>query len=313
MASSPHENRATKMCMSMLPGFLVIGAMKCGTTTLYNDLRSHGSLHLPEKENNVLSAVGATTATSRDEYERIYRGQAKGQLGGDVSTTYSMLPDCPGVPKLAREVLGRDLRVIYLVRNPLDRAVSHHYHMHSRLADTRRMEASVDESVASRAEIVDYSRYAMQLSPWRDCFPEEQIRVIVFGEYVKNRRKTVSELCDFLGVSDQSCEIEADKAFNQSDGKPVLNYFWSAIYEATWYQKGIRPLMPVGLKGHLCRWVLPKAPARPEPPSSETVQRLLEAVRDDAQELARSLGRSEIWDLEETAQRIGRDELAAAA
>lgn len=300
--------------MRKQPGFLVIGAMKCGTTTLYRDLRSQPSLHLPEKEANLLTAADFDPHRTAHRYALLYKRQSERQLGGDVSTTYSMLPDYAGVPERAHQVLGRDLRLIYVVRNPVTRAVSHHYHMYSRPADVRRMAADIDECVQLHPQIIDFSRYAMQLDAWREFYPDDQIYVVIFEEYISNRRRTIVDLCNFLDVSCVPEFVEVDRAFNQSDGKPVLNHFWAAVQSASWYRKAFRPVVPEPLKNAFMRWALPTAPPRPAPPSPETVGRILSGVQADAQTLADTLKRSQpIWNLAVTAQQIVQtsDPLAA--
>src|SRR5262245_60208451 len=109
-----------------LPNFLVIGAMKSGTTTFYHDLAAHPDVFLAEKELGALSRDVATV-----EYASYFKRAKPEQLCGDVSTTYSMCPDVSGVADRAKKNLSRNTKIIYLVREPVARAISHHYHYYS--------------------------------------------------------------------------------------------------------------------------------------------------------------------------------------
>lgn len=278
------------------PQVLIIGAMKCGTATLYNDLCSQAALHLPDKELNVLSEAQISAAEATRRYEALFGGTRPQQVGVDLSTTYTMLPDRQGVARLAREVCGPETKIVYLVRDPLRRAVSHHFHMYSRLVDSDRMESDVNLSVARHPQIVEYGRYWMQLEPWREQFPDKQIRVILFEEYIENREATIASLCDFWNVEFTTGTIDAERIYNQSEDKPVLNRFWASIHAASWYRKAIRPLVPQGMKQALRETVLPKAPARPMAPHSETEDYILSCVRRDVEQLAAYLGRERLWE-----------------
>ena len=124
-----HERLARGLgrAMSRLPDLIVIGAQKCGTTTLWEDLRGHPRVHLGEKESRVLSGGPLDRAELVSRYARQFRGAKEGAVLGEVSTRYAMLPDDPDAPANARSVAPR-AQIVYIVRDPLDRVVSHHHH-----------------------------------------------------------------------------------------------------------------------------------------------------------------------------------------
>ena len=125
-----------------LPGFLVVGAMKAGTTSLYRDLPTNPSVFMPiDKEPNNLLSDDVRTPQGLDDYARHFQRAGADQLCGEASTAYTMLPRHTGVPERALEVLGPDCRIIYLVREPVARIVSHHQHALVRRLAIRRFEA----------------------------------------------------------------------------------------------------------------------------------------------------------------------------
>ena len=105
----------------MTPDFLIVGAMKAGTTTLYHDLSEHPDIFLPVlKEPEVL-----TTLERLDEmrayYARLFRPARPGQLKGEASTAYTKRPNNEGVAEKARALCGDGLKIIYIRRDPVER------------------------------------------------------------------------------------------------------------------------------------------------------------------------------------------------
>lgn len=278
-----------------LPGFLVIGGMKCGSTTFYHDLCSCRGLALAEKESSFLTSRHAGRRDARRLYARRFAGAAPDQLCGEVSTTYAMLPDHPRVAASALRLLGSELKVVYLVRDPVARAISHHYHMHS-WNGPGKMRGDFDTCLESEPSLLDYGRYAMQLRPWRDLFGDAAIQVIVFEEFIRHREKTLQEALRFLGVSGGVAAPRAD-VHNRSDGKAVLTSRWHAVVQSTWYRRWLRPYVPSWAKEGVARRAMTSAPHRPPPPSSASIKRMIRETAEDRFELQQFLGRTcPVWD-----------------
>lgn len=279
----------------MTPHFLVIGGQKCGSTTLYRDLAATTGVALAEKELNLLSRPGLDAERIRAEYARAFRHAPPDALRGDVSTTYAMLPDVAGVAERAKRALPPTTKIVYVVRDPVRRAISHHHHMRTQ-PDGVRWTEPIDQSLDRRPELVDHGRYAMQLAPWRDAFGADAIRVIRFEQYVRDRVGVLSELCRFLGAAPPE-GIDAGKVHNRSAGKPALNRFWAGLSESGWYRRVVRPLLPDTAKAWAMRLLLPQAPAAYDPPSQSTVDRIRERTRGDERVLRELLGATEpLWE-----------------
>ncbi len=88
------------------PDFLVVGAMKGGTTTLYFDLGAHPDLHLPEPKEPEVLVRHADPAAIREAYAAHFRNARPGQLCGEASTVYTKRPDHEGVAERARQASG---------------------------------------------------------------------------------------------------------------------------------------------------------------------------------------------------------------
>jgi hypothetical protein len=178
--------------------FVVIGAMKCGTTALHHHLDRHPDLGLATaKELNFFfgdAPEGAGNSWRGVEwYERQLPGRAA--LRGEASPGYTS-PDHPeAAGRMAR--LAPRARLVYLVRDPLGRALSQYRH-HRRDGTERRPleEALVDP----RSHYVRRSLYAARLEPFLAEFPPRSVAVVHHDDLLRHTRDTVSAICRFLGV-----------------------------------------------------------------------------------------------------------------
>lgn len=287
-----------------LPGFLIIGGMKCGTTSLFFDLAANPAIFTPDdKEPSDLTSDRVLTREGTRRYERLFRRARGDQVCGEASTGYAKLPDVRGVPRRARRLLP-GARIIYLVREPVSRAVSHHYH----LLIAGSVDGDIDRAVRSDSGLIDYSLYAMQIRPWIDAFGEERVRIVRFEDYVARRRETVAEISRFLGVEPRTEAIRADQVHNRGGERRVPGGLAWRLSRRGLYQSWIRPWLPLSARVGLRRLTMPEAPPPPAPPSPATVEYIQERVRDDTAELQRLAGwREPPWDFEAVRRRYGVD------
>ncbi|HEY8141207.1 MAG TPA: sulfotransferase domain-containing protein [Kofleriaceae bacterium] len=297
-----------------LPDFLVIGAMKCGTTTLYFDLDSQPAICMSTiKEPSVLVRLPDAEKAAA-YYRRMFlvpparSGEAPRRFG-EASTLYSELPRHPGIPARARELLGRDLRFLYLVRNPVERAISHHYHELS----FGNCGPDVDAVLRSDTTAVDFGRYAMQLEAWVDVFGQEAGLVIRFEDYVRARAATMEQVGTFLSVPIDASRIQADRAFNQSSEGRVPGRL-RPLVRSDLYRLWLRRAIPERFRQRLRELITPAAPERPRRPRIDTIDYLIERLAPDAERLAGMLGwKAPIWDFEATRRKYAEPDETAQA
>jgi len=276
------------------PDFLIIGAMKAGTTSLYRDLLTNPAVFMPlDKEPESLTRDDVLTDAGRREYEALFAGARDGQVTGEASTAYTKLPDYPGVPQRAVELLGRDLKVIYLVREPVARIASQHYHEFSAgTMDTR----DIDEAVRKYPRLLNWTRYAMQARPWIDALGEDNVCIVRFECYIADRPACVAELSEWLGIDPRPDLVRADAVYNRSEGKPVITSGWRRVRLSGAYRRLVRPFVPTTLRDRLRELLFPKAPARPDPPTDETVKWIYDQLADDLGDLRGLMGLDEpVW------------------
>lgn len=243
--------------VGLVPNFLIIGAMKAGTTTLFRDLVDHPQLFLPqEKEPETLTKFGDDIDAIRRDYASLFRPAKPHQKLGEASTAYTKRPDYVGAARRALELCGPELKIIYLMRDPVKRAVSQYQHDFG----LGRVVEPIDEAILKYDRYVNYSRYDWQLEPWIETFGTEGLLRVPFEAYVRNRGETLNTVCDFLAIDATLLPVlQLDRAFNASEGKPVApNGFVRGLINSRTYQRIVKPIVPWTLRDRVMRALLPK-------------------------------------------------------
>jgi hypothetical protein len=272
-----------------LPGMLIIGGMKCGSTTLYRDLAASPDIFFPlDKEPGNLTSNHVLTDTGREEYESLFERAGPSQISAEASTNYTKRPIHDGVAERAYEVLGPKLKVIYIIREPLGRVVSH---MNHNISNGEWESQSPFELIRNHRELVQFSSYGHQVSPWVEQFGPDHVRVVRLDDYMQNRRARCVELWNWLGVNPNPEGIDDGRAYNSSSAKPVLKGPFAWVPGNPIYKKLIRPLFSNRLRDRIRHFMLPKnkvARLSLDRESEREVLRLL----DDQHELMGSFERS---------------------
>lgn len=261
----------------IVPDFLIIGAMKAGTTTLYRDLAGHPELFLPEeKEPECLVRHGNDARAVTRDYKSLFAGAGSGRLKGEASTAYAKRPDHEGVAEMARRVCGPLLKVIYITRDPIKRIISQYRHEFG----LGEVSEDIDTAVLKYPRYVNYSRYDWQLEPWLRIFGTGQVMVVSFETYIANRLETARQVCTFLGVNPASLpDLDVERAFNANKGKLVPAGLWKRLVGSRLYQRTIKPMLAQSLRERVARQVLSPAQASEGQPAPDTVAELHDRLR----------------------------------
>lgn len=291
-----NPNPSTKLASlkNTFPNFLVIGAMKCATTTLFEDLNLSPNIFLAPKELGLLKSRSVVSEPGSTDYASYFAAAKLGQVCGDISTEYSKSPDYPDVADHAYQVLGEKTKIIYMVREPVARLLSHHQHMMN-ARGAERMGNDINTEIGTRPELINYSRYAMQLEPWLKTFGRENIHLIVFEEYIRNRVQIIDKVLDFLDVPRIDLQCKADGA-NRGESRRVANEFWAAIITSRFYRTGLRGMLPVSVRQIFAKTFLKPAAQRRIPASRETLAKIIEQLAPDCEQLHKVLGTAPLWD-----------------
>jgi hypothetical protein len=182
-----------------LPDFIIIGAMKAGTTSLWEQLRAHPQVYMPDlKELQFFSNPGRLDR-DLDWYRRQFAAAGGAVAAGEASTNYTKHPRRPGTAARIAEVVPR-ARLIYLVRDPIERIRSHYLHVAHGYGERRPLPVAVRDD----PEYVDVSRYRMQIDQYLPHFDASQLLVVTSEELRQRGAATIERVMRFIGVDPAS-------------------------------------------------------------------------------------------------------------
>ena len=219
------------------PTLLIIGAHKAGTTSLYEYLNAHPEIRLSSQKELAYFAGPVTRPTLVSQWSRgpeWYRGNFVGTalVHGEASTAYTNYPHITGVPQRIYEAIP-DVKLIYAVRDPIDRMVSHYLHVRG-LGRERRSLSDVLRSprLMSSAYLLR-SCYWLQLQQYLAWFEARQILIVPFEQLVRERRKTLGRVFRFLGVADDFVSPDWERVHNSAHRYPLLEVLGKVLDEPT--------------------------------------------------------------------------------
>lgn len=284
------------------PDFLIIGSMKSGTTTLFADLAAQDSMYGPnEKELDSLLDDSVLAGQGLRDYAGKFRTAREDQLCFEASTGYTKRPEFTGAPERALELCGPDLKLIYIVREPMARIISHHHHWRT----IGKAVETVDEAVRTDPRYISWSRYAWQLDHWLELYPREQVCIVLFEELVSDRVGTARRVCGFLGVPCDESVVDPDRVMNKSEGKPVDNPVTVSIATNPVYRRLLRPLLSDGLRNGTRRLLSKRSRFEKSKPSRETIELVYGELGEDLDRLAALMGGpGHGWTLEQSIDRF---------
>ncbi len=176
----------------------IIGAMKSGTTSLHNYLATHPDIFMCEPKEPGFFVEELTWAKGLDWYRSLFADAQGKAVVGESSTHYTKLPVYRGVPERIAE-FNPNARFIYLMRDPVDRAVSHYWHNVRDLTSGRERRDMLT-AMQRDPQYVAFSDYAMQLKPYMEIFGRERIFVATFERMVADPAGVVGEIFSWLRV-----------------------------------------------------------------------------------------------------------------
>ncbi|MEM6746876.1 MAG: sulfotransferase [Pseudomonadota bacterium] len=262
-----------------LPGFVIIGAMKCGTSTLAHQLGLQDGIFMTDPKEPNFFSDDAIFDKGLAWYTDLFSGAPEGALLGEASTHYTKSPTHPQAAERMAAQLP-NARLIYMVREPVSRSLSqlrHHW-------TERKASQDFESEVRRIPELVDYSRYHEQLSIWRRHYPDEQILVVALERLHAYPEEEFTRVLDFLGA-DGAWLHETE---NQNDGAARSRDFpLHSLLIANPVMTALRrALIPQSLRQMVYRMRQTPTPSV----SDEARAYLADQVRDDIAAFGRLVG-----------------------
>jgi hypothetical protein len=277
------------------PNLIIIGGLKCGTTSLHHYLNLHPDIAMSRPKELNFFVAELNWPLGRDWYAGHF--DRKAPIRGESSPHYTNRPSFGGVPERMREMLGADIRLIYVVRNPIDRMLSHYLHNVGGGYEDRTLTDALGDPESS---YVTRSRYFFQLEPYLEAFDPVRILIVGREELKADRPGTMRRAFDFLGVDPSFSSEQFEREWETGVAKGGSRF---RLMDRAVRLPGLRAIdrnfdrLPESL-----RWIAerlihdPEAGEAPKPGLPESLRgRLLELLGDDVARLEDFAGRSFRW------------------
>lgn len=261
-----------------LPNLVIVGAMKAGTTSMHGYLDQHPEIAASEeKELRFFSDPDCR------DWVGTYQAQWEPGTRYRLESTphYSKWPAFPGVADRLAELVP-DVRLLYLVRDPVDRIVAEYVEQ----LQWRAASSTIEEELAEPGDLLNWmvagSRYATQLRELQRRIDADRIRVIDLDELAADPNKVLQGVCEFLGL--EPVDFEAGVRLNTRDEKAAFQK-WLVLLRRRPVVRLVRAL-PERPRAALSRavWRFRTKVEAPEL-APETVDRLREVLRPEVEEL----------------------------
>ena len=205
----------------VLPNFLIVGAAKTGTTSLYHYLKQHPDIYMPSsiKETFFLSGItsemfpgvghryGKRMITELDEYLSLFKDVGSETAVGEACVAYLYFYQ-KSIPKII-EVLGEEVKIIICLRDPVDRAYSNYlHHVRDNLEDLPFSEAIKAESWRKEKgwwwgfEYLPVSYYYEQVKAYIDVFGRGKTLIILYEDLHQDSLEVMKNTFRFLKIDD---------------------------------------------------------------------------------------------------------------
>ncbi len=183
-----------KKLMSNFPDFIVIGAMKCATSTLHEQLALQPGIFMSQlKEPNFFSN-DEQYARGMDWYLSLFAAASPADLCGESSTHYTKLPTYPQTLDRLKQDCPQG-KFIYIMRHPIERLISQYIHEWSQ----RAIAVEIDQAIAQHPELIQYSLYSQQIQPYFQAFGQDRLLPVFFERLLQSPQAELERVCHFIG------------------------------------------------------------------------------------------------------------------
>jgi hypothetical protein len=188
----------------MRPTFVVIGAMRAGTSALHAWLGDHPDVCMSPREDLDFFLEAGNWDRGVGWYGLRFGACLWDQARGETSPNYASTHIDPGVPKRMHSVIP-DARLIYLVREPIERMRSMYRHRASDGTENR----SFEEAVAEDLDYTEASRCINHIGAYLAEYPKKQLLVITTEQLAADPGSTMATVHDHIGVDPAPLSADA--------------------------------------------------------------------------------------------------------
>ena len=283
------------------PNFFIVGAPKSGTTNISYYLMQHPQVFMPENlEPYYFARLDIPQNYEREiisdekKYLNLFKNAKNCKAIGESSPVYLYCPHS------ALEIKNRfpNSKIIISLRNPIEITYSEYFSLKFMGFDKNRsfnelLDASkeqLDQNEFHIDSLLEAGFYSKHIKRFQKIFSKNQIKIIIFEEYIKNTIPTINSILSFLDI-DKSI---AFKTAPKGAYKVPRNFASQKLMNNSTFRKTAKFIIPTVARQKIGERFLVKESSRPVLKQNER-QRLKEIYQDDVENLAKLLGRSLPW------------------
>ncbi len=286
-----------------LPDFLILGAMKSGTTTLYNHLEQNQGVYMSSpKELNFFSDLSVYDR-GVDWYQARFAEARPDQVCGEASPSYTQHPQYTHAADRIAALIP-DVKLIYIMRHPVDRFYSNYV-----FDRAYGHNVSIRETLESGSYMLDVSNYMLQIKKYLEHFSQEQMHFLLLDDLQEKPINTLAQLLDFLEVENAETNLSKHPVHLQANprGRNFMmrqcNVTLQRLREMPAFRLAkhavpaemrskITDYMTQGLPdSSLGKWLSQRHVAKTEPLTPELRRELLDRLAEPTTQLEHFLGR----------------------
>jgi len=266
---------------STKPDFIIIGAMKCATSTLHEQLATHASFFMTTPKEPNFFSDDDVYSRGYAWYESLFAGAAEGLITGESSTHYTKLPSHPKTLERLTAFCPQ-VKCIYIMRHPIDRLVSHYIHEWTMGV----ISCDIDKAIKRFPELIEYGRYNYQIEPYLQAFGPANV-LPLFAERLRgNPQRELQTVFDFLGVMETPVWQE-DLRSNVSAERLRVCGWRDAIVRNPVVTVVRRTLVPKSVRQRIRKiWTMKDRPQL----SAQSLEKVENIFNQDLQLLGKKLG-----------------------
>ena len=289
-----------------LPNFLIVGAAKCGTSSLHNYLNQHPDVFMPSY-NKVGMKVKEPRFLIKDliqhridngvwdweEYKSLFNDVKNERFIGESTVLYLYYYN--EAIKNIKKYLGDDVKIIIMLRNPLDRAFSAYTHVSRSLKEPLSFEQALeieedrlknDETLTPMVMYKDMGLYHDMVNAYVKNF--KNVHVIMYEDFQQKTKEVVNQALAFLGIL-KAGDLEVHSKYNVGGKSWRFSFLKQFFMKDNFIKKGLRVVFPKTLRKRFRVFLEYFLKEKVTPIKPETKNKLISFFRNDVEKLEKLL------------------------
>lgn len=269
--------------MSALPDFVVIGAMKCATSTLHDQLALQSQISMSDPKEPNFFSDGPNFARGMRWYHSLFESMPAEDLKGESSTHLTKYPVHPEAAERMHAAIP-DAKLVYVMRDPVRRIVSQYIHEWSEHTIT----GDINQAIREHPRLISYSSYAMQIGKHTAFYEQSQILPVFFERLMSEPQREFERICAHIGYQGDPVWRDDEDAKNVSSARQRRSPMLNKVLDIQLVQTLRRSLLPEGLRERIkSRWTMKEKPEL----SEDSIAYVHEQLDPDMRSLGEMIGR----------------------